>query len=56
MKIKVKYRNEWHEAKDISIDKNGELDFEYLHGLNGAVDNDHLQEYHIIVEERKWKK
>lgn len=44
MKIKVKYRGEWYYAKDISISEDGEMSFEYLHGLPGVVDSEHVEE------------
>lgn len=51
MRIKVKYRGHWYEAKDVSIDNEGELSFEYLHGLEGCVDSEHVEEYFIITDE-----
>lgn len=44
MKIKVKYRGKWYYAKDVSIDLDGNLSFEYLHNLDGCVDSEHVQE------------
>ncbi len=53
MRIKVKYRREWYYAKDISIDVKGNLFFEYLHGLNGCADSDHIGEYKIITDNKE---
>ncbi len=46
--IKVKYRGKWYYAKDISIDRGGNLSFEYLYDLEGAVDSDHVEDVQII--------
>ncbi len=43
MKIKVRYRNEWYWASDLSIDKEGNISFENLHDLEGTVDSEHVK-------------
>lgn len=48
IKIKVKYRGKWYYAKDISIDREGNLGFEYLHDLIGCVDSEHIEDYKIV--------
>ena len=53
MKIKVRYGNKWYYASSIHINLDGTLDFEYLHGLYGCVDSDHVREYKILLEEGK---
>ena len=53
IKIKVKYRNTWFYASDLSIDKDGNISFEYLHGLYGCVDSEHVQDYKILIKEKK---
>ncbi len=52
IKIEVKYRGEGYYAKDVSIDRDGNLSFDYLHDLIGSVDSDHIQEV-IIKNEHK---
>ena len=47
MKIKVKYRGKWYYASSVDIDKDGNLDFEYLHDLDGCVDSEHVEEWEI---------
>ncbi len=53
MKIEVKYRNKWYFAHSISIDVDGDLSFEYLHGFDGVVDSEHVQDYIIYGEDKK---
>ena len=48
MKIKVKYRGKWYLASSVYITRDGELSFEYLHGLYGSVDSDHVEEFVIL--------
>ena len=50
MKIKVKYRNKWYYANAVNIDKEGNVYFNYLHDLDGAVDSEHIQDFKIIIE------
>jgi hypothetical protein len=50
LKIKVKYRGKWYYASNIDIGVDGDLDFEYLYGLDGCVDNEHVQDYIIETQ------
>lgn len=47
IKIRVKYRGKWYYAKHLSIDREGYVSFEYLHGLEGVVDSEHIETYYL---------
>lgn len=48
LKIKVLYRGKWYYASSVMIDGEGLLDIEYCHGLDGCVDDEHID--NIIIE------
>lgn len=43
MKIKVRYKDQWYWATNISIDREGNVSFEYLHDLEGVVDPEYVK-------------
>ncbi len=43
LKIKFLYRGEWYYASSLDIDRDGIIDIEYGHDLEGCVDEEHVQ-------------
>ena len=48
LKISVRYRGVWHYAKHLTINEDGSLYIQYLYGLDGAVDQDHVEK--VVIE------
>ena len=47
IRITVLYRGRLYDAKDISIDKAGNIYINYLHGIDGAIDQEHITEIYL---------
>ena len=47
LKIKVKYKSKWFYAKDIGIDKKGNIQIDYCHDVYGGIDEKYIEEIKI---------
>ena len=49
LRIKVLYGGKWYYASSITIDRDGSIDIDYCHGVDGAIDSDHVEKIEIVA-------